>query len=399
MSSLQLFAWRAVAAIVLFPAVTWTSVTVAICLAMATAALLCALPLWNAYEWWCWKGPRVASTEVEQAHNNTATAAGVKYTPGWLEVRQGVRWRTREYVSAQCASRHILFVLHGLHCYGGDRSHTEWHVQVAKDTGVIVIAVDLEGHGESDGIHGLLPVPDLLTNGVLGFVHDGLRRHGRVCSDVLLFGESLGGLLAVTIQRVIGSPIAGIALVCPGIDQGPGFAIPAIVIYVVSLLAHVADAVALGPLVDVMSRSASGTLCNPVEFASVEADPLHYHGRVRLKSTATVYALVDRVHASGWVSNAPVWLAVVENDTVASMTSAMEWARRSQSGGGQQTVYRNTCHALTWNSQPDVKERVRTSLVKWIIQRREVAVSMDDEDAVNASDKMQTDDYKSSGGN
>jgi alpha-beta hydrolase superfamily lysophospholipase len=142
--------------------------------------------------------------------------------------------------------------------------------------GISVYAIDLRGHGRSDGARAALDVRDAVRD------HLGARRKLRELGlPTVLFGHSLGGL--VTASSVAQDPagVHGVILSSPALLLKS----TAIARAMALLLARVLPGL---PTV----RLDPDDLCQRRDIvAQVADDPLMYHGRVRALSGATMLAV------------------------------------------------------------------------------------------------------------
>jgi len=116
--------------------------------------------------------------------------------------------------------RAVVLIVHGLgeHAWRYDglaRRLNQW--------GYAVRAYDQRGHGESGGAQGLLPQDDALLDDLDELVDD-TRRHIAQpwACPLILFGHSLGGLVAATFVQRAMAPVDGLVLSSPALDAGLG---------------------------------------------------------------------------------------------------------------------------------------------------------------------------------
>lgn len=116
--------------------------------------------------------------------------------------------------------RAVVLIVHGLgeHAWRYDglaRRLNQW--------GYAVRAYDQRGHGESGGGQGLLPQDDALLDDLDELVDD-TRRHIAQpwACPLILFGHSLGGLVAATFVQRAMAPVDGLVLSSPALDVGLG---------------------------------------------------------------------------------------------------------------------------------------------------------------------------------
>lgn len=145
----------------------------------------------------------------------TARAACLAEGGGFVLRPDGVRIFYRRWPAA-AAPRAVLVVVHGI---GFDAGPYRKIADALGPRGVEVFALDLRGHGLSDGRRGLLaPVDDLAADvaAVLARV-----REAAPGVPVFLFGDSLGGLVALAAAARPDADLAGLVLQSPALSAHP----------------------------------------------------------------------------------------------------------------------------------------------------------------------------------
>eukprot|EP00475_Leptophrys_vorax_P036935 TRINITY_DN63128_c0_g1_i1.p1 TRINITY_DN63128_c0_g1~~TRINITY_DN63128_c0_g1_i1.p1 ORF type:complete len:348 (+),score=83.44 TRINITY_DN63128_c0_g1_i1:63-1106(+) len=109
----------------------------------------------------------------------------------------------------------IMIAAHGLSSYSG---------KLAKimipfvEAGYVVIAIDLYGHGKSDGIHGYFPSVDYLVDDLHFHINNVKKSKPEYAKlPIFKFGLSLGGLLCLTHSVKYPTATKGMILFCPAV--------------------------------------------------------------------------------------------------------------------------------------------------------------------------------------
>jgi alpha-beta hydrolase superfamily lysophospholipase len=112
--------------------------------------------------------------------------------------------------------RGVVLLVHGLSEHAGRYDHVARRLN---DWGFAVRGYDHYGHGESDGVRGRLPDGQrLLTD--LADVLDSTRARMAPETPLILFGHSLGGLVAARFVAMQLRPVQGLVLSSPALDAG-----------------------------------------------------------------------------------------------------------------------------------------------------------------------------------
>lgn len=114
--------------------------------------------------------------------------------------------------------RGVVLLVHGLGEHAGRYDHVARRLN---DWGFAVRGYDQYGHGESGGVRGDLPHPQRLLDD-LADVMDSTRARMDPATPLILFGHSLGGLVAARFVSLQLRPVQGLVLSSPALDPGLG---------------------------------------------------------------------------------------------------------------------------------------------------------------------------------
>jgi len=112
--------------------------------------------------------------------------------------------------------RGVVVLVHGLAEHAGRYDHVARRLN---DWGFAVRGYDQYGHGESGGIRGGLPNDQRLFDD-LADVLDSTRARMNPATPLILFGHSLGGLVAARFVSLKQRPVEGLVLSSPALDPG-----------------------------------------------------------------------------------------------------------------------------------------------------------------------------------
>lgn len=115
--------------------------------------------------------------------------------------------------------RGVVLLVHGLGEHAGRYDHVARRLN---DWGFAVRGYDQYGHGESGGIRGGLPDEQRLFDD-LADVLDSTRARMDPATPLILFGHSLGGLVAARFVSLQRRPVEGLVLSSPALDLGLSF--------------------------------------------------------------------------------------------------------------------------------------------------------------------------------
>ena len=134
--------------------------------------------------------------------------------------RDGLKLYTYRYkcLDLKC----LVFLFHGLH------GHSNMHAVVAKylsDTGCECVAIDMRGHGKSEGVRGLVDSFDNALEDCIKFINEISELYPVL--PIFIGGHSIGGCLSVHISCILKEKIKGMILIAPAMGsslRGEGLA-------------------------------------------------------------------------------------------------------------------------------------------------------------------------------
>jgi len=116
--------------------------------------------------------------------------------------------------------RGVVLIVHGL---GEHAWRYDALAQRLNQWGFCVRAYDQRGHGDSGGARGVVPDDDALLDDLFEVLDDTRRHIAEPWScPLLLFGHSLGGLVAASFVQRGQAPVDGLVLSSPALDAGIG---------------------------------------------------------------------------------------------------------------------------------------------------------------------------------
>ena len=115
--------------------------------------------------------------------------------------------------------RGVVLLVHGLAEHAGRYDHLARRLN---NWGFAVRGYDQYGHGESSGVRGGLPHEQRLLDD-LADVLDSTRARMDPATPLILFGHSLGGLVAARFVSLQPGSVEGLVLSSPALDPGLGF--------------------------------------------------------------------------------------------------------------------------------------------------------------------------------
>lgn len=257
----------------------------------------------------------------------------------------GLRLTYRMWRAPQ--SRATVRVIHGLGEHGGRYIRLAHQLQKER---ISVCAVDLRGHGSSQGERGhVARFSDFLQD------VDAFTRETADDQPTILFGHSLGGLIALRAVQTdhAGQPV-GLILSAPGLALAAGTG---------GWKAAAADAlVRIAPKTPFANGiDATDLTHDPVEIAAYRNDPL-VHDRITPRLFVEMRTAMKAVSADAASVDLPVLLLAPGKDPVADVAVALEVASRF-SGAVTVRSYPDSLHEPL--SEID-RDRALEGILQWV---------------------------------
>lgn len=268
----------------------------------------------------------------------------------WFEAADGTRLFCREWPLAE--ARGAVQIVHGLGEHGGRYAAL---ARLFNEAGYAVRACDHRGHGNSGGRQGSLIRPDdLLLDLKLSF--DDFSRQQQ-CTP-LLFGHSMGGLVAARFATGGFSPVAGLILSSPALALelapwqqwlrrvmsviAPGFSLPT-------------------------ALPASRISHDPAQVKAYRNDPLN-HGKIAPRMLNFMLDAMQQAASGAGQFVKPVLMQVAGDDAFVSPEGSRRFFDALPSGHKTLHWYASAYHEI-FNETPEIRSQVTCDLRQWLAQQ------------------------------
>ncbi|KAF7803512.1 caffeoylshikimate esterase [Senna tora] len=272
----------------------------------------------------------------------------------------GLTLFTRSWLPLSSSPRALIFMLHG---YGNDISWTFQGTPIfLAQMGFACFALDLQGHGRSQGLKAFVPSVDLVVHDCLSFfrsVKEDPKFRGLPC---FLYGESMGGAICLLIHFADPKGFDGAILVAPMCKISdkvrPRWPIPQIL----SFLARFFPTLAIVPAPDLMYKSVK------VDHKKVIADmnPMRYRGKPRLGTVAELLRVTDYLNERLSDVSIPFLVLHGSADVVTDPDVSRELYQVAKTEDKSIKVYEGMMHSLLFGETDENVEIVRNDILSWL---------------------------------
>ncbi|WCJ26980.1 alpha/beta-Hydrolases superfamily protein [Euphorbia peplus] len=269
--------------------------------------------------------------------------------------------------------RGIICMVHG---YGNDISWTFQATPIfLAQKGFACFAIDIEGHGRSQGLKAYVPNVDLVVKDCIFYFNSIKARSEFHGLPSFLYGESMGGAICLLIANSnfgvsdsnINLGFDGAVLVAPMCKISdkikPRWPIPEVLSFVAKFL----PTLAIVPTADVLAKSIK------VEEKKVigQMNPMRYNGKPRLGTVMELLRVTDCL--SRRISEVEIPFLVLHGsaDVVTDPDVSRELYEEAKSEDKSMKIYEGMMHSLMFGETDENIQIVRSDILAWLNDRCE----------------------------
>lgn len=289
--------------------------------------------------------------------------ASISYAEEFFLNSRGLKLFTCRWLPVGIEARALVFLCHG---YGMECSEfmKGVGVRLAK-AGYGVFGVDIEGHGKSEGMRCYIRSFSLVVDDCVAFFKSIREREEYEGKPRFLYGESMGGAVALLIHRKEPEIWNGAVLVAPMCKISEKLKPPQLVVSVLTRLAHVIPTWKIVPTRDIVETGFK----DPLRREEIRSNPYTYLGKPRLRTglellNASMY-LEERLDEV----TLPFLLLHGEEDAVTEAAVSRHLHQVSRSPDKTLNMYAGMWHGLTFGEPPHNMELVFRDIIAWLHHR------------------------------
>ncbi|CAM8912002.1 unnamed protein product [Rhodiola kirilowii] len=259
--------------------------------------------------------------------------------------------------------RGLVFMIHG---YGNDISWTFQSTPIfLAQHGFACFALDLEGHGRSDGLKAFVPNVDLVVQDCVSFFTSIKQNPNFHNLPTFLFGESMGGAICLLIHLQNPNSFNGAILIAPMCKISdkvkPKFPIPQIL----TVLAKLLPTLPIVPTADLLDKSVK------VDAKKIigAQNPNRYTGKPRLGTVLELLRVTDLLSKKLPDVTLPFLVAHGSADVVTDPEVSVELYEKAASEDKTIRIYDGMMHSLLFGETDENVETVRRNVLQWLNDR------------------------------
>lgn len=251
---------------------------------------------------------------------------------------------------APAEPRGIVLLVHGLAEHSG--RYDEFASYLA-DAGIATYALDLPGHGRSDGQRGHIGRFGEYTDALAQMLS--LARQAHADRPFVLLGHSMGGLIAADFllqhqSEFVTAVLSGAAIQSP---QRPS----AIALFISKVIAAVL------PRLGVLRMDASGISRDPQVVSDYENDPLVYRGKASASLVTAIFGAMNRVVANAASIRLPILVMHGGIDSLTAVDGSTLLHETISSVDKKIVIYEGLYHEIL--NEPE-KKKVMADILQWV---------------------------------
>jgi len=287
----------------------------------------------------------------------------VKYEEEFIQSSQGVKLFTCRWVPADRQAKALICLCHG---YGIECSifMKDTGVRLAK-AGYAVFGIDYEGHGKSAGTQCYIKSFDDLVADCATFfrsVAEGVEYREKAR---FLYGESMGGAVALLIHRKQPNYWSGAVLVAPMCKITEELIPPPLVLSILWTLTAIIPTWKLMPTQDITDVG----IKDPDKRMELRSNPYLYRGRPRLKTAFELLMTSLDIEKRLDEVMLPFLIVHGEDDKVTDPSVSKLLYASAKSLDKTLKLYPNMWHGLTYGEPPEHIELVFSDIIAWLGKR------------------------------
>lgn len=290
------------------------------------------------------------------------TKQGIKSTKSFYTSPKGKSFFTRSWQPLS-PPRGLICMVHG---YGNDISWTFQATPIfLAQNGFSCFALDLPGHGQSEGLKAFVPNLDHVIDDCISFFNSIKELQEFQSIPSFLFGESMGGAISLLIHFKNPNLFKGAILIAPmcriSDKVRPRWPIPEIL----TLVGKFIPTLPIVPSPDILDKS----IKTPEKKQIAVMNPMRYTGRPRLGTVMELLRATD--YLSGKLKDVTIPFIVLHGsaDLVTDPNVSRELYEEAKSEDKTIKIYEGMSHSLLFGELDENVELVRNDILAWLNDR------------------------------
>lgn len=288
---------------------------------------------------------------------------GVRVTEKFFFNSRGIEQFTKEWVPANGEASAVVCYCHG---YGDQCNYffDATAVELAQ-AGYAVVGVDYEGHGQSQGLHCYIPKFSVIVEDTREYFQSVRERPEFAGKPGFLYGESMGGAVAINVSRAEQGKWDGMILVAPMCKIADKIRPPWIIQELLRRTAFLVPTLPIVPAEDI----ADNAFKLPEKRAEGKANPTAFLHKPRLGTAVQLLLVSEDIEKHLDEVTTPFLLMHGAADLVTDPEVSKALYERSSSKDKTFKLYEGMWHALTEGEPSENVAIVMRDIITWLSER------------------------------
>ncbi|XP_050230134.1 caffeoylshikimate esterase [Mercurialis annua] len=293
------------------------------------------------------------------------TQQGIKSSNSLYTSPRGLKLFTRSWLPLPPSPpRGIICMVHG---YGNDISWTFQSTAIfLAQNGFACFAVDIEGHGRSQGLKAYVPNVNLVVQDCTSFFKSIKNSDPQINGlPSFLYGESMGGAICLLIHLENPNDFTGAILAAPMCKISdkikPRWPIP----QVLTLIAKFLPTLPIVPTPDVLSKSIKVEEKKRIG----EMNPMRYREKPRLGTVVELLRVTEYLAGKLGEIRVPFIVLHGSDDEVTDPAVSRALYEEAKSSDKTIKIYEGMMHSLLFGETDENIEIVRGDIISWLNDR------------------------------
>ncbi|KAJ7543622.1 hypothetical protein O6H91_09G045500 [Diphasiastrum complanatum] len=291
-------------------------------------------------------------------------ATTINFGEEFIQTSRGLKLYTCRWVPADQEIKGLIFLCHG---YGMECSlFMKGSGENLAKAGYGVYGIDYEGHGKSDGERCYITKFENLVHDCMTFFKS-VRESTKLYKNkpAFLFGESMGGCIALLISRKEPNSWNGAVLVAPMCKISEKVKPPAIVVKTLSILSPFIGSWKIVPSKNVIDAAFKV----PEKRAQIRANPYAYQDKPRVKTVVEMLTASQELEKNLHEITIPFLVLHGEADTVTDPEVSGALYDSAKSSDKTFKLYPELWHGLLCGETDEDINRVFSDIISWLDKR------------------------------
>lgn len=291
------------------------------------------------------------------------SSKGITGSRSRFESPRGISLFTRSWLPLSSPPSALICMIHG---YGNDISWTFQNTAIFfAQLGYAAVALDLPGHGQSDGLKAFVPNVDDVITDCRAFFDSLLPAYQNL--PRFLFGESMGAAICLLIHLAEASRSSwnGAVLVAPMCRISDELKPSWPVVKILTALAAFAPTLPIVPTEDLIDKAVRV----PSKRAVGRNNPHRYTGKPRLGTVLELLRVTEYVGRRLPDVELPFIVVHGDGDVVTDPSVSRDLYEMARSEDKTMKIYEGMWHSLLYGETDENIEIVRKDIADWLAKR------------------------------